>query len=489
MKPHSSLLVFAAVGFAVAIGCGGSEESTFGDPTGDNGPGSSGSPGPFTPTDGDGGRTKPCTNLCEKQVKCASGTTTSLSGVVKDPAGKVPLYNILVYVPNAPVAAITTGASCDRCGSVSGEPLVTAITDAAGHFKLDDVPVGNDIPLVIQVGKWRRQIVIPTVAQCVDTVLPDANIRLPKNKAEGDLPQMAITTGGADVMECLLRKIGVDDAEFTNPDGGGRVHFYAGSPGGSGTTKAYASGAAFPSATTFWADKANLLNYDLVILSCEGDTYPATKPDAALKAMYDYTNAGGRLFASHWHRYWFSTAARTGPNPQPAGNPSPFEPFATWADRAAPGDQAPAPGLDITAKVNDTFPKGKAMKEWLVNVKASTVPGELVIKESKHNVDAVDPARATEWIRMTNPFAANANATEYLSFNTPITAPDDQKCGRAVYSDLHVSSGETHGPAWPTGCTQPELSAQEKALEFMLFDLSSCIQNDNAPVEPPPPVK
>jgi hypothetical protein len=481
-------LLFTVTAIAIAIGCGSSDDSEFGDPNDPNM--SSGGPGPFGPPDsGDDATPKPCTNLCLKQVACPAGTTTSLSGVIKDPAGKVPLFNILVYVPNAPVAKITQGASCDRCGSVSGDPLVTAITDTNGRFKLDNVPVADNIPLVIQVGKWRRQIVVPKVTQCGDTPLAEQDIRLPKNQQEGDLPQMAITTGGADVMECLLRKIGVDDKEFTNPGGGGRVHFYAGSPIAASTTKAYATGAAFPSATTFWNDKAKLLGYDIVILSCEGDTYPATKPDAALKALYDFTNAGGRLFASHWHRYWFSTAARLGNNPQPAGNPSPFEPFGTWQDREAPGDQQPPPGDPVTGIVDNTFPKGKAMKEWLFNVKASTVAGELTIIESKHNIDSVDPARATQWITMTNPESNNLKAVEYLSFNTPILAADAQKCGRVVYSDLHVSSGDTHGPAWPTGCTKPDLSAQEKALEFMLFDLSSCIQSDSAPVVPPPPVK
>ncbi len=470
----------------MAPGCGSSEDSTFKDPDpfGSSGGGS----GPFG--GGVEGGAKPCVGLCLKQVKCGAGKTTSLSGTIKDPAGKVPLFNILVYVPNAPVAKITTGASCDRCGTVSGDPLVTAITDATGHFKLEDVPVVDNLPLVIQVGKWRRQIVVPKVAQCADFRLEDEEIRLPRNKAEGDLPQMAITTGGADVMECLLRKIGVDDSEFTTPDADGRVHFYTGAPGGASTTRQFngaQGGGAFPAASGFWNDKTQLLKYDLVILSCEGDTYPADKPDEALKAVYDYTTAGGRLFASHWHRYWFNTAARTGPSPQPAGNPSPFEPFGTWADRAAPGDQNPDPG--VTGKVDDTFPKGKAMKEWLVNVGASTTPGDIDIRESKHNIDSVDPGRATQWITMTNSFAGNANAVQYLSFNTPITAPDEQKCGRVVYSDLHVSSGDVRGRPWPDGCVQPELSPQEKALEFMLFDLSSCIQNDKAPVVPPPPVK
>ena len=484
---RTALFATFSLSIMVASGCGGVFDSIFGD--GADTPSSSGGPtGPigFGGLDAGGGEgSKPCTNLCLRQKQCTNGGTTSLSGTVMDPAGKVPLYNVLVYVPNAPVAPITSGATCDRCGSVSGDPLVTAITGVDGKFKLENVPVGENIPLVVQIGKWRRQLVIPNVPECTDTPLDAEQIRLPRRKSEGDIPQIALTTGGADVMECWLRKVGLADEEFTVGTGDGKVHFYAGY--GPNVTTSFQGGAAFTPAQDFWSTQANLMKYDIVILSCEGITAPQTKPPAALAAMKEYANAGGRVFASHWHRFWFNTAAR---GQEPAGpQPSPFEDMATWRDRGDPSN--PSYGT-----INVSFPKGQAMHDWLAQPTVQALcpipglcnnanqAGKLRIDDPRHNVDAVDPNRATSWITVPN---GQNTAHEYISFNTPIPAPEDQKCGRVVYSDLHVTTADEHGP-WPNGCKTTDLTPQEKALEFMLFDLSSCIQSDKEPPAPPPGV-
>jgi hypothetical protein len=476
----STVVSTLALSVAVVAGCSGSSASdtgtdggaTEGDATGTANDGRAvfGEP--------DGG----CTHLTCDQVKCPAGTSTNVSGIVYDPAGKVPLYNVVVYVPNAPLDPLpSTGATCDQCGgTISGSPIVTALTDAKGHFVLQNVPSGSNVPLVMQVGKWRRQVTLPSVPACTETALTDPELtRLPKNQSEGSIPRIAITTGGADPLECLPRKIGLDDSEFTAAGGTGRVHLYAGGgwtdamsvshPASSVFAPSTGGGAVFADATTFWSSSANLKQYDIVLMACEGELDDQTKPPLARQALYDYESAGGRVFASHWHRYWFSD----GPTPVPS--------VGTWMDRIDPA----AAGATAIGTVNTSFPKGQALKDWLVNVGASTTPGQLPIKDSKHNLDAINPVEAEEWITMPNPNAGNQTAVEYMTFNTPIDQPPTAQCGRVVYSDLHVSSGDQTGQPFPTGCITKDLSPQEKALEFMLFDLSSCVQSDNvAPVVP-----
>jgi hypothetical protein len=462
---RASLSIFA-VG-AILAACGSSDDSKFPDPNAngdDSGGGSSGIlPG------GDGGASsdaKPCTNLCLKQVQCTGGGTTSISGVIKDPAGKVPLYNILVYVPNAPVAPIVTGASCERCGNVSGEPLVSAITDAAGKFKLDNVPVGKDIPLVIQVGKWRRQITVPAVAECADTPLDATLSRLPRNKAEGDLPQMALSSGNADPFECLLTKMGIDLAEFTPDTGAGRVHFFH--------ENGVDMSPPTPASSTLYSDATKLKKYDIVFLPCEGS--PRDKPADADQNLVDYTAIGGRVFTTHYSYVWLDLGA------------APFPATGVWGPEQPDKYSSTVPQM---ATINQAFPKGAAFAQWLVNVNASTTLGQLGLLEARHDLNSAPDPPSTTWMTVSDMPTVDPKATMHITFNTPTDVPEPMQCGRVVYSDFHVSaSAKTPGNnPFPQSCKDGDLSAQEKALEFMLFDLSSCIQSDKAPPTPPAVVK
>jgi hypothetical protein len=411
---------------------------------------------------------------------CAAGADTTISGKVFDPAGKMPLYNVVVYVPNGPVPAFTEGASCDRCGASISNPVTAAVTDETGSFVLRGAPAGANVPLVIQVGKWRRQIVVPTVTGCADTPLTDPQLtRLPRNKAEGDIPRIAIAAGGADAMECFTRRLGIDDAEHTTSAGDGRIHLYTATDnGGDLSVKAFDAslnaGAALPHATQLWQDLPTLKKYDIVILSCEGTTFPDEKPMASRQALYDYASQGGRVFASHWHHIWFSD----GPPPVPTTG--------EWMSRDNPADAA----TPVPATINQSFPKGEALAKWLVNVGASTTLGTLSVVGPRDNIQAINPLVSREWITLDNPNYAQApKVVEYMSFNAPIGVPEAEACGRAVFTGLHVSTSVEdrleQPPGFPLECDATELSAQEKAVAFMLFDLSACIQNDDEPPEPP----
>jgi hypothetical protein len=342
----------------------------------------------------------------------------------------------------------------------SGRPIATALTNAKGEFVLEDVPGGADVPLVVQIGRWRRQVVVPSVGECVDTPLAADMTRLPRSKAEGDIPKIAITTGNADSLECFLRKLGVDAAEMGNPDGDARIHLFRGNG-------ASIDGAT-PLATTLWDDVDALERYDMVILSCEGDEHNETKSAAAKDNLKTYLDSGGRVFASHFHYTWFKNG------------PAALSTTASWVTNSSAGNQ--------TVDIDTTFAKGEAFADWLVAVSASTTRGKVPMTELRRNVTAVPgagapPDRSRRWIHAPN------GDTKFYSFNAPVDVAPEQQCGRGVYTDIHVSSGDDSTGTFPNNCKTSGFTEQEKALLFLLFDLASCVQDDNKPPQPPAVVK
>lgn len=479
-----------------------------------------------------GGETFACTGYDCTQINCPSGSTTSVSGTVYDPAGKVPLYNVVVYVPYEPPGSIAPGRECRTCETpITGRPPVAAtLSRSDGRFVLEDVPPGNDIPIVIQIGKWRRQLTIPHVAACSDNPIgrKDASgdemlTRLPRNRSEGDIPQIGVVTGHSDALECLLRKIGVDDAEFTTDAGGGSVHMYVGCPNpdstpianhsGANRFAAELGGAGFPVATSLYADRTKLARYDILLMSCEG-TQCTNDKSPYVGDIKDYADQGGRLFLDHTHYYWL----RKDPV------------WRTTADYAG-ANASDLPDPFTLTKIDTQFPKGNAFADWLVTVGASPVRGHVTIYGGQFTFRDAYPPRAQRWIYTDqNPSDPSGHAVEYMTMNTPVeyapgaggaagatgaagasgaagaagtgpgnagsgdAGPGDTlppQCGRVVYTDLHVVSvandSSDQDTPFPHGCTAPKpaLTAQEKALEFMFFDLSSCVQPErNIPTPP-----
>src|SRR5579864_3535100 len=136
----ATFLAFAAMGSLAAVAACGSSSSNPDD--GSSGGASSGASGGasssgFGASSGStSGAPAGCVGLQCQQKKCANGGDTTVSGTVFAPNGTLPLYNAIVYVPNAKLDPLTKGASCDKCGAVSGSPVTTALSDPHGNFIL-----------------------------------------------------------------------------------------------------------------------------------------------------------------------------------------------------------------------------------------------------------------------------------------------------------------------------------------------------------------
>jgi hypothetical protein len=432
------------------------------------------------------------------QVVCPGNGTTSLQGTVYDPAGQLPLYNVAVYVPDAPALTLPAGASCESCESWYTAPLVSAVTDAAGTFTIKNMPVGANIPLIVQVGKWRMQYTLSNVTRCVSNdaaTLAGTKLRMPRNHVEGDIPNIAVSTGAADSLECLFSRMGLDAAEYTgDPVGAGRIHIFTGGDTASGRGGAVTNPPVSKQSYQYlWNADSSMTRYDLVLLSCEGNE-TAFLNDAGRTVLLDFANAGGRVFASHFHYSWFTPTG-----PFSTLNP----PLATWSTgNGIVGDGTSAYSADIaTTLTNGTeFADGLEFKQWLNGVGALT-DGGLPLYYTRDNATLTVANGSQPWITLGSSTPA-PNATQYFSFDLPYGAARNEQCGRVAYSDLHVSGGAgaqvapgvppdypnvTSGGVVPDGCASHALTPQEKALEFMVFDLSSCVPRASPLPTPHPP--
>ena len=435
----------------------------------------------------------PCIGLCAQQNACPAQPQTTITGRVTAPGHTDvatwgppdPIFGALVYVPDGPagpptygVAPFSSGVSCDTCSSVvTGSPLVSTTTAVDGTFTLDNAPCGTQIPLVIQLGRWRRMITIPSVACCASTALTAEQTHLPRNHTgdpgdlRSDIPRIAVSTGAVDTLHCVLRKMGIDDAEFTNPTGSGRVRMYA--------DNGAVINASTPAASLLYTHASELAEYDMVLFECVGDQEPKAAGDQQL--VIDYANAGGRVFATHFSYVWLTTPTTSGPKP--------FSQTAGWDVDQNPETSPRSPRRSIRARRATPRRRrgGSRSRPWLAELGASPSLGQIDVQVPRRDFDAVsatpgtaDGTPAQRWL-----FAGTAPLS--YSFDTPIAyAPSPrpaERCG-VLFNDFHVSDALAAGTTFPAECTDGPMTPEERTLEFMLFDLATCVGPPPSPCVP-----
>ena len=158
--------------------------------------------------------------------------------------------------------------------------------------------------------------------------------------------------------------------------------------------------------------------------------------------------------------------------------------------------------------IDTSFPKGQALADWLFNVGASMTAGQLSIADGRENVQAVNAMLARQMDHHSERLAeevgaagATPSSNTYRStlrsgsprprnvvarFSATCTCPSGATGQQSARIHLGRDRQRLPRAAVPKGCQVRELTAQEKAIEFLLFDLTSCVQSDAKTPEPPP---
>lgn len=432
-------------------------------------------------------------------VSCANGGTTSISGTVYAPNGVDPLPNILVYVPStyysgsipansaslsnglSPLVDGVVGVTNDSAATlVTNSPLVQTTTAINGTFTLTNAPVGSQVPVVIQAGRWRRLFFIGT-ARCAATT--GQSLSFPSTQLQGDIPKIALVTGKSDALECTLRKMGIADSEFTDSgtivSGGtyGRVNLYTGykGPGAKVDSSTPAEATLMGASTSPYGASVPLSGYNVLMLPCQGNNtnYQNTNNDGP--NFLAFVNNGGRAFATHYSGDYLADEY-----PSSAG----------WDV----GGLGSLPSDPDTATINTSFSGGATIASWLQGIFPASTLGSVSVSTLRLDQWGVN-SPAQEWLNysgssLTIGGHTVTNPALQFSFYAPWGAAASSQYGRVMFNDYHVDNASvSSGTTFPNECvndssssralatgsaaTSPatNMSPQEHMLEYSLFDL------------------
>ncbi len=408
----------------------------------------------------------------------AGAQTTTISGTVYMPNGTNVLPNALVYVTTGTPAALVSGANCPGVNCLTASTAVpsgvTIYTYSAvdGTFTLSNVSQSTTYTLVIQAGHWRRQF-----SQEVGTsAITGLSLSMPSTHAQGDIPLIAIATGSKDAVECVFNDLGVSNNEVTDDTVGsggtfgGRIHLYKGDHSAGAELSA-----STPSETALMGGTSTtpLGNYDMVMFPCQGSTTAESAGD--IDNLLAYTSAGGRAFVTHDSRVWLNTATTY--------QSETFSGVANWLGSPV-STLNPDPGV---ATVNTSFTDGSTLAQWLYNggyadgntagAADTGTLGQVEISTLRWDLSGVN-APTQSWLTLNPDVTTSSNPVMQFSFNTPFGAAAAAQYGRVLFNEYHVENvSESGNPIFPAEC--PTLSAaeiaQEKMLEYALFDLSNFV--------------
>ena len=337
----------------------------------------------------------PCraSSASARSATAPRSATTTITGKVYDPAGANALYNVMVYIPGGPngdaeLPPITEGVSCQTCASVVLSPMVSTLTNDEGRVRAEGRArrqgrsgrhPGRQVAPQAEVRRHEeraRRTRFRIASSAFRRTAPKATCRTSRSPPAAAMRSSASSAASASTTRSSspARAPRVTSTCSTAP-----AATFPGAPEAGGST-------ADPLGGELWNDIGE--DVEVTTWSCspasaarpttnKGGDVGAAGTRNARQAMWDYANAGGKIFATHYHYTWFKN--------------SPQQDWQQVANWKAQGGGSGAYDVD------QTFPKGASFADWLVNVNASSSKGTIQLTDVTDSLSNVN-APAQSWI-------------------------------------------------------------------------------------------
>ena len=384
------------------------------------------------------------------------GQASTITGRVYAPNGKDPVPGATVFVPSKTPELFPPSVKCEACGSLgTGNNFWTTTTKWDGTFKLSGVCPGSR-SLVFQNGRFRRLITVNVGAKTTIKI-PAHRSRLPRRNREFNvsdaIPRIAVATGDYDKMECVLRKMGLQDGSYTLFEG----------------AKVLKSTPARPTFSSLVRNLGQMKSYNIIFINCTDNTFESELNNPQVVSnIKQYVQSGGRLYVTDWSYDWIER----------------IDTFSPYVD-FEPGASGPAPEKANAAALGKGEIKVQAdikdskMRQWLTLFPGAAKNGRAVIEHflAQWVIMHKLHKETKTWVEGVVQFGSGQQAKR------PLTVTFNFKsCGKILFSSYHTEGRDAELKAYPFPpkpfpqyCGN-SFSPQDRILEYLIFDIANCIK-------------